>query len=156
MKLDQIDRKIIALLQAQGRLTNAKLSAEVGLSPASALERVKKLEKVGIIAGYNARIDYLSVGIGIVVQVEITLARHRQDAVKAFIKAVQDVEQILECQHVSGKADFLLRVAARDIEHYEHFILEILSALPGIQHIESMVVLSTVKQIEAVPVFNQV
>ena len=154
MKLDQIDRKIIALLQAQGRLTNSKLSKEVGLSPASALERVKKLENGGVITGYHARIDHRSIGVGILVQVEITLARHRQDAVKAFIDAVQDVEQILECHHVSGGADFLLRVAARDIEHYEHFILEILSALPGIQHIESMVVLSTVKQLEVLPVFN--
>ena len=154
MKLDQIDRKIITLLQVQGRLTNAKLSDEVGLSPASALERVKKLENGGVITGYKAGINPRSVGIGIVVQVEITLARHRQDAVKAFIGAVQSVEQILECHHVSGKADFLLLVAARDIEHYEHFILEILSALPGIQHIESMVVLSTVKQLEVLPIFN--
>ncbi|MCK4577983.1 MAG: Lrp/AsnC family transcriptional regulator [Candidatus Marinimicrobia bacterium] len=153
MKLDKIDQQILTLLQKQGRMTNAKLSKQVGLSAASALERVKKLERAGVINGYHAGVDYSAVGIGLVVLVEVTLARHRQDAVKQFIEAVQPVEQILDCHHVSGKADFLLHVVAKDIAHYEDFILETLSALPGLQHIESMVVLSTVKQSDAVPLY---
>lgn len=81
----------------------------------------------------------------------MTSLRHRWDAVKQFIKAFQTVDRILECHHVPGKADFLLRVVALDIPHHGNFILEILGILPGIQLIESKVVLSTVKDSEVVP-----
>jgi DNA-binding Lrp family transcriptional regulator len=151
-RLDSIDKKILMLLQEQGRITNAELSRKVGLSAASALERVKKLERRGIIKGYSAIVDHLAVGIGLLVMVEVTLARHQHDAIVRFIEAIQGVEDIIDCYHVTGRADYLLRVVARDIPSYELFVMETLSALPGIQHIETMMVLSAVKESKTTPI----
>ena len=151
-RLDDIDKKILMLLQEQGRITNAELSRKVGLSAASALERVKKLERRGIIKGYRADLDHMAVGIGLLVLVEVVLARHQHDAIVKFVDAVQQVDEIIECFHVTGRADYILRVVARDIPSYELFVVETLSALPGIQHIETMMVLSTVKESKTLPI----
>ena len=152
MKLDQIDKKILTLLQERGRITNSELSKQVGLSAASALERVKKLERRCVIKGYHASLDPAAVGIGLVILVEVTLARHQHDAIVRFVEAIQGVDEILACYHVTGRADYLLRVVAKDIPSYEMFVLETLSALPGVQHLESMMVLSPVKESKAVPI----
>ncbi len=151
-KLDSIDKKILALLQQRGRMTNAELSKQVGLSAASALERVKKLERGGVIKGYHARLDPAAVGIGLVIRVEVTLARHQHDAIVRFIEAIQKVDEIVDCYHVTGRADYLLRVVAKDIPNYELFVMETLSTLPGVQHIETMMVLSAVKESKSLPI----
>ncbi len=151
-KLDSIDKKILALLQQRGRMTNAELSKQVGLSAASALERVKKLERGGVIKGYHARLDPAAVGIGLVIRVEVTLARHQHDAIVRFIDAIQKVDEIVDCYHVTGRADYLLRLVAKDIPSYELFVMETLSALPGVQHIETMMVLSAVKESKSLPI----
>ncbi len=151
-KLDSIDKKILALLQQRGRMTNAELSKQVGLSAASALERVKKLERGGVIKGYHARLDPAAVGIGLVILVEVTLARHQHDAIVRFIEAIQKVDEIVDCYHVTGRADYLLRVVAKDIPSYELFVMETLSTLPGVQHIETMMVLSAVKESKSLPI----
>ena len=151
-KLDNIDKKILALLQERGRMTNAELSKQVGLSAASVLERVKKLERGGVIRGYHARLDPAAVGIGLVILVEVTLARHQHDAIVRFVEAVQTVDEIVDCYHVTGRADYLLRVVAKDIPSYELFVMETLSALPGVQHIETMMILSAVKESKSLPI----
>ncbi len=151
-KLDSIDKQILALLQKRGRMTNAELSKQVGLSAASALERVKKLERGGVIRGYHARLDPAAVGIGLVILVEVTLARHQHDAIVRFIEAVQTVDEIVDCYHITGRADYLLRVVAKDIPSYELFVMETLSALPGVQHIETMMILSAVKESKTLPI----
>lgn len=151
-KMDAIDKKILTLLQERGRMTNAELSKQVGLSAASALERVKKLERGGVITGYHASLDHTAVGIGLLILVEVTLSRHRHDAIVRFVQAVQEVDEIVACYHVTGRADYLLRVVAKDIPSYELFIMETLSALPGVQHIETMMVLSAVKESKSLPI----
>ncbi len=151
-KLDSIDKKILTLLQEQGRMTNSELSKQVGLSAASALERVKKLERTGVIRGYHARLDHTAVGIGLVILVEVTLARHQHDAIVRFVEAVQKVDEIMDCYHITGRADYLLRVVARDIPSYELFVMETLSTLPGVQHIETMMILSAVKESKSLPI----
>ncbi len=151
-KLDSIDKKILTLLQQRGRMTNAELSKQVGLSAASALERVKKLERGGVIRGYHARLNHTAVGISLVILVEVTLARHQHDAIVRFVEAVQKVDEIVDCYHVTGRADYLLRVVAKDIPGYELFVMETLSALPGVQHIETMMVLSAVKESKPLPI----
>ncbi len=151
-KLDSIDKQILALLQERGRMTNAELSKLVGLSAASVLERVKKLERGGVIRGYHARLDPAAVGIGLVILVEVTLARHQHDAIVRFVEAVQSVDEIVDCYHITGRADYLLRVVAKDIPSYEQFVMETLSALPGIQHIETMMILSAVKESKSLPI----
>ncbi len=154
-KLDAIDKKILTLLQEQGRMTNSELSKQVGLSAASALERVKKLERTGVIKGYHARLDHTAVGIGLVILVEVTLARHQHDAIVRFIEAVQTVDEIVDCYHVTGRADYLLRLVAKDIPSYELFVMETLSALPGVQHIETMMILSAVKEAKPLPIMAE-
>jgi DNA-binding Lrp family transcriptional regulator len=154
-KLDHIDKKILTLLQERGRITNAELSRQVGLSAASALERVKKLERGGVIKGYHASLDHTAVGIGLVILVEVILARHQHDAIVRFIEAIQDVDEILACYHVTGRADYLLRVVAKDIPSYEMFVMETLSALPGVQHLETMMVLSAVKDSHTIPIMAE-
>ena len=151
-KLDSIDKKILALLQERGRMTNTELSKQVGLSAASALERVKKLERGGVIRGYHARLDPAAIGIGLVILVEVTLARHQHDAIVRFVEAVQSVDKIVDCYHITGRADYLLRVVAKDIPSYELFVMETLSALPGVQHIETMMILSAVKESKSLPI----
>ena len=151
-KLDSIDKQILALLQEHGRITNSELSKQVGLSAASALERVKKLERAGVIRGYHANLDHAAVGIGLVMLVEVVLARHQQDAIMKFVEAVQTVDEIIGCYHVTGRADYILRVVARDIPRYEMFVIEKLSALPGVQHIETMMILSAVKESRSMPI----
>ncbi|MFC1484341.1 Lrp/AsnC family transcriptional regulator [Candidatus Neomarinimicrobiota bacterium] len=151
-RLDSIDKKILMLLQEQGRITNAELSRKVGLSAASALERVKKLERKGVIKGYRAELDHIAVGVGLLVLVEVVLARHQHDAIVKFVDAVQQVDEIINCYHVTGRADYILKVAARDIPAYEQFVVETLSSLPGIQHIETMMVLSAVKESKTLPI----
>jgi len=151
-KLDSIDKQILTLLQQRGRITNAELSKQVGLSAASALERVKKLERGGVIRGYHARLDPAAVGIGLVILVEVTLARHQHDAIVRFVEAVQSVDKIVDCYHITGRADYLLRVVAKDIPSYELFVMETLSALPGVQHIETMMILSAVKESKSLPI----
>ena len=149
--IERKDRKILAILQERGRMTNAELSKQVGLSAASALERVKKLERGGIIRGYRALLDHAAAGIGLVVLVEVVLARHEHDAIGKFTRAAQEVEAIVTCYHVTGRADYILRVVAKDIASYERFVLDTLSVLPGIQHLETMVILSAVKETWSLP-----
>ena len=84
--------------------------------------------------------------------VEVFLARHQHEAIVKFVDAVQQVDEIIECFHVTGRADYIRRVVARDIPSYELFVVETLSALPGIQHIETMMVLSTVKESKTLPI----
>ena len=145
-KIDAIDQKILLNLQANGRITNSELAKRVGLSPAPTLERVKKLERQGVITGYQARLDPGMVGVGIQTFVEVTLARHGHDIIFEFIKATKDIPEIIGCYYVTGRADFLLRVAARDMKDYENFLLHKLTTIPNIQHVETMIMLSNFKE----------
>ncbi len=155
MSLDKIDRKILRILQSDGRITNAELAERIGISPSPTLERVRKLERNGIIRKYVALINPAAVGVETSTFVEVTLSRHGQDEVMAFMKAVEAVPEILECHHVTGDADFLLKIAVRNIPAYEDLVLHTLTALPHIQHLKSMVVLSTMKNETSLPIFEE-
>jgi Lrp/AsnC family leucine-responsive transcriptional regulator len=152
MALDKTDRKILRILQSDGRITNADLAERIGISPPPTLERVRKLERNGIIRRYAALINPLAVGVETFTFVEVTLSRHGQDAVMAFMKAVEGVPEILECHHITGDADFLLKIAVRNIPAYEDLVLHTLTALPHIQHLKSLVVLSTLKNETSLPI----
>jgi len=155
MILDKTDRKILRILQADGRITNAELAERIGISPPPTLERVRKLERNGIIRKYAALINPIAVGVETFTFVEVTLSRHGQDSVLAFMKAVDSVPEILECHHVTGDADFLLKIAVRNIPAYEDLVLHKLTALPHIQHLKSMVVLSTLKNETSLPIVDE-
>ena len=149
--LDEVDVQILNLLQRDGRITNADLAKAVSLSPPSVLQRVRVLEKAGLIRGYHALLDYERLGLRITAMVGITLALHQDMAIERFRKAIQDVPEILECHHVSGDYDFLLKVVVRDMRAYEVFIREHLSRIKGVGQIRTSFVLGTPKYTTEVP-----
>lgn len=145
MNLDSIDYKILQILQKNGRITNSELANQINMSPPPTLERVKKLEKKGYIKKYVALLDPASVGIKNFTFVEVTLSRHGKDVVAGFIKEINKIDEVMECHHITGDADFLLKIATNDIAGYEELLLRKLTSLENIQHLKTLVVLSTMK-----------
>ena len=146
MKIDATDIKILKILQRNGRITNSALAKEIRISPPPTLERVKKLEKNGVIKKFVALLNPWTVGIGTHTFVEVTLRGHTKENVTAFIAATQEMDEIMECHHVTGDADFLLKIAVEDIPAYEQLILHKLTTLPNVSNLKTMVVLSTFKE----------
>lgn len=151
MKLDEINRRILVLLQEDGSITNAELARRIGLAPASTLERVRRMEQKGIIAKYVAVVDPEKVGMPITAFVEIAMSDHSAAAIDLFANAVAEIPEILECHHVAGEKDFVLKVVTEDIRSYEKVALEKIATMPNIGHITTVFVLSTVKRAGGVP-----
>jgi Lrp/AsnC family transcriptional regulator, leucine-responsive regulatory protein len=151
-KLDQIDHKLLEILQSNGKITNAQLSKEVGLSPAPTLERVKKLENTGIIESYHAQIDREKVGLGVMTFVQVTLSGHRKAITETFVSTIESVPEITECHHVTGSCDFLLKVIARDIASYQKLIMETINEIEVVASTQTMVILSTFKNSKVLPI----
>ncbi|WP_224998121.1 Lrp/AsnC family transcriptional regulator [Cesiribacter sp. SM1] len=150
-KLDQIDRKILEILQNNAKITNAQLSKEVGLSPAPTLERVKKLEQTGIIESYHAKLDPAKIGLGVSTFVHVGLKGHNKENIEVFLSAIRGIDEIIECHHVTGTGDFILRVIAKDITSYQRLMLEKVSEIPVVDNLQSMVILSTFKEKKSMP-----
>jgi len=150
--IDNIDKKILDLLQDNGRITNAQLAKEVGLSPPPMLERVRKLEKNGIIRKYVALVDPKKLNRGTVAFVAVSLRFHRQDDIQEFVIEIQKFPEVLECHHIAGEEDYLLKVIIRDIEEYEQFLREKLTRFSGISRIKTYFILNTLKQDTKIPV----
>ena len=149
--LDETDIQILLLLQKEGRITNADLAKSVGLSPPSVLQRVRILEKAGLIRGYHAILDAEKLGLKITAMVMITLSLHQEQPIERFRRSVQDIPEILECYHVSGDCDFLLKVVVRDMKAYELFVREKLSKIKGIQQIRTSFVFGVNKHTTIIP-----
>lgn len=145
MGIDKIDRQILDILQENGRISNAELARRINMSPPPTLERVKKLERSGIIQNYVALTNPAKLGLTCFTFVEVTLVRHGREGVERFMAAITTLSEVMECHHITGGADFLLKVASKDIPDYEKFVLHKLTALPEVQHLKTMVVLSTLK-----------
>jgi Lrp/AsnC family leucine-responsive transcriptional regulator len=121
MKLDAIDRRILAALQTDGRMTNNDLADLVGLSPSPCLRRVRALEAAGIIKGYAALLDPLLLGLGTSVFVRVWLTGQDDETVQRFNDSILDLPHVVECHMMAGDCDFLLRVVASDLEAYRRF-----------------------------------
>ena len=152
IKLDLTDRKILELLQANSNITNAQLAQEIGLSPAPTLERVKKLETAGVIRSYHAVVDAGSVGLGVSTFVMASLKGHNKENITKFMKAIEDIAEIVECHHVTGQADFILKIVCTDIPSYQNLMLEKVSNIEVVDNLQSMVILSTFKDTKMVPI----
>jgi Lrp/AsnC family transcriptional regulator, leucine-responsive regulatory protein len=151
-KIDDIDKKILEILQARAKITNAKLSEEIGLSPAPTLERVKKLEQMGIISSYHAKLNTEKIGLGVTTFVLATLVGHNRANIEGFIEAIEKIPEVIECHHITGAGDFILKVIAKDISSYQKLMLEKVSDIPQVDNMQSMVVLSTFKDSKVIPV----
>jgi Lrp/AsnC family leucine-responsive transcriptional regulator len=151
-KLDGIDRKILAALQENGRLSIADLSERVGLSPSPASRRVGLLEEAGVIDRYVAVVNQRAVGLPVSVFVSIKLASQQEEALNAFGEAIRQWPEVVECYLMTGPRDYLLRVVVADLESYERFLKRKLTRLDGIASIESSFALEQVKYTNVLPV----
>ena len=155
MKLDRIDFNILRILQERGRITNAQLASEVGLSPAPTLERVRKLEAGGLIQSFHARVNGASLGLNIIVFIEVKLNYHNHFRIEQFIETISGIPEIVEAYHITGNGDFLLKMYTDSIGGYQQFIIDKLSKIDGVGHIESKVVMETVKNEMSLPLTEE-
>ncbi len=143
--LDAIDRRIVAELQIDARLTNVELAERIGLSPSPCLRRVKRLEATGVIAGYRAVLKRQQVGLGFSVFVAVKLSGHANESALAFEKAVTAIDEVIGFHLVSGEADYLLEVVVPDLQRYQRFLVGKLLALPIVREVHSNIAIQTLK-----------
>ncbi len=151
-ELDATDRMILDLLQRDGSLSNADLARAVGLTPPPTLERVKKLESAGFIRGYAAIVDAEKLGYGTIAFVSVVLESHKLDTSVRFRNACEKIPEVLECHHIAGDEDFLLKVVSSGPADYERFVLGTLTKIPGIEKVKTTFVLSSSKMTTRIPV----
>jgi DNA-binding Lrp family transcriptional regulator len=151
IKLDPIDKIIVEKLQANAKITNSQLAQEIGLSPAPTLERVRKLENAGIINSYHADIDIEKLGLGVGIFILISLSSHKKNQIKSFVDQINQIPEVVECHHITGSGDFLLKVLTKNISTYQELILEKLVDIDEIGNMQSMVILSTFKDSKVMP-----
>jgi Lrp/AsnC family transcriptional regulator, leucine-responsive regulatory protein len=155
IKLDKTDLKILRILQNNGKITNIQLSNDIGLSPAPTLERVRKLENSGIIKSYHAVVNAAKLGVNITTFMQVTLSYHKANAIQSFKNEVDAIDEIVECYHVTGQGDFLLKVVTQDIHTYERLILDKITNIEGIGQIQTIMVLSCFKDSKTLPMDYQ-
>ncbi len=144
-KLDRCDLNILRVLQLNGRISNVDLSQKVNLSPAPCLVRVKRLEQDGIIQRYRAELDPVSLGLGLLAFVEITLDRTTPDVFDKFKQAIQTIAEIEECHMVAGGFDYLIKVRCADMDGYRRILGEKIATISGISQTHTYVVMEQVK-----------
>ena len=144
IELDATDRKIVNLLQGDGRMTNADVAERVHLSQSACLRRVHRLQEQGVIAGYAMLLNQEAVGLRTNVFVEVSLHSQSEDRLDEFETAVRKVPAVMECYLMAGDADYLLRVAVTDVQDYERIHKEYLSRLPNVSRIRSIFAMRTV------------
>jgi DNA-binding Lrp family transcriptional regulator len=150
--MDRSDVALLEALQADSSLSIAELAERVALSSSACHRRIKALEQAGVIAGYGARLDPRRLGLTVEVFVEITLNSQSRETMDRFERAVGDFDDILECHLMSGSADYLLRLAVRDLEQYDLIHRDCLARLPGVSSTRSSFSLRRIKQMRGYPV----
>ncbi len=149
--MDRIDHAILRTLQADGRITIQALARTVGLSPSPCLRRVRLLERAGTIRGYTAVIDERQYGLAITAFLRVRLDRHSDERVARFEKAVNGIDEVLECHVLAGDFDYMLRILVADLQAYERFIRKHIHTIPGIAAIETAFAYGTIKRSSVLP-----
>jgi len=149
--MDDIDRRILARLQQDGRISNQQLAEDTGISTAACWRRMRALEESGVIARYAALLDRNAVDMGFCSYVHVSLSRHEKRNVARFEEAVEARPEVLECYATTGDSDFTLKVVTRDIHSYDRFLEEFLFTLPGISQIRSSITLREIKSVTTLP-----
>src|SRR5579859_7197777 len=152
MELDSIDRKILRVLQRDGRVQNAILANAVGLSPSPCLRRVRLLEESGIIDRYAALLNPAAVGLGFTVFVRVTLDRQDKVSVEHFASEIMKSDNVLECYLMSGSYDYLLRVVVADLDDYQRFQMEELTVIDGVRNVHTEIPLKKIKATSEFPI----
>lgn len=151
-ELDRIDRRILAALQADGRLTNQALSERVALSPSACLARVRRLEQRGVIQGYHARLDPFALDVGLVLYAEVTLKGHSPEELSHFERAIIDIPAIVEASHMTGAYDYLLKVVTADLAEWTKIAEELTSSGIGVDRINTHVMMNKPKFFVGYPI----
>jgi Lrp/AsnC family transcriptional regulator, leucine-responsive regulatory protein len=149
--MDEIDRRILLELQADGRMTNQDLAQRINLSPAACHDRVKRLRERGVIKAYTAIVDPVEVGLPLLIFVEVHLEKTTRDMCEAFSLALSKVPQVLECHMVAGGFDYLIKARVKDMAAYRVFLGESLMELPGVRETRTYAVLEEVKSTTVLP-----
>jgi len=151
-ELDRIDRKILGILQRNGRIAVTELSEQVGLSPTPCAERIRRMEREGTITGYHARVDPAALGLKLLVFVEIKLSAKSGDVFDRVKRELQFVPQVLECHLVSGDFDYLIKARIREMSEYRQLLGDVLKKLPGAAESRSYVVMEEIRESLELPV----
>ncbi len=149
--IDSIDRRILASLQDDGRLSNLDLADKIGLSPSPCSRRVRLLEEDGFIRRYVALLDPAAIDLPVHVFVNVTLEKQVKANLETFERSILDRPEVMECYLMTGEADYLLRVVVPDLAAYEHFVLDHLTHIPGVASIKSSFALKQVQYRTALP-----
>lgn len=151
MKLDDAERAILAALQTDARMTNAELARRIGLSESPCFRRVKALEKAGVIRRYAARVDRRKLGLAVTAFVEVKMERQPDAATEEFLARVRAEPYIIECHAMSGSHDYLMKVVARNIDHFSTLCMQRILKFPGVSNIQSSFSLDEIKVDAVVP-----
>ncbi|SNS46246.1 transcriptional regulator, AsnC family [Ekhidna lutea] len=154
--MDDIDKKLVVLLQENGKLTMKELSAELGLSITPIYERLKRLERKGVITGYHASVNPKKAGFGFEVFSSVTLESHKADYLREFEVEISKFPEVMECYHLAGSFDFLLKVLVNNMDGYADFVNKKLAKLDNIRLVQSMMVLKKVKQTDVLPLVDKI
>ena len=153
MKLDRYERKILQLLQQDGRITNQELAERVGLSPAPCLRRVRSLEERGIISGYRALLNAKKLGLSLMAILQISMDRHTPERFENFDARIRELPEVLECLLITGQdADYMLKEIVHDMESYQELLLNKITRIEGVSGVHSSFVMRQVVNTTVVPV----
>lgn len=150
--LDAIDRRILIELQAHGRLPIVELANRINLTKTPCAERVRRLERTGVIKGYRAELDPEMLGAGFVIIVHVTLSQTSDDALEHFNTAVKRIPEVQSCYMLAGQFDYMLKIRTSDIGHYRNVLGDQVSKLPGVQQTNSFVVMEEVMDNKTIPI----
>jgi DNA-binding Lrp family transcriptional regulator len=150
-RLDQIDRRILSLLQAEGRMTNVELASRVGISPPPCLRRVRALEQAGFIRGYHAALDPQRLGFEVTVFAQVRLRSQAEADLRAFEDLVRGWPIVRECHMLNGEVDFILKCVAPDLKAFQSFLTESLTPAPNVASVKTSLVIRSGKTEPGVP-----
>ena len=150
--MDQLDLRILQALQEDGRRPNADLAREFGVAPSTTLERIRRLEEQGTLQGFGARIDRRKLGLNVQAMVSITLAKTNAEAIRPFEEGIRSIPFVRACYHISGRFDYLVYLAARDLDHLGQLVKARIGAIPGVARTETFLVFSEIKSDRGWPV----
>ena len=145
-KLDRIDIAILEILKENSKIGTKEVALQVGLTVTPTYERIRRLEKTGVITGYTARVDKKSIGKGLQVFCQISLKEHNLDLLESFEQKVVSFEEVSACYHIAGDHDYALLIEVADVREYEDFLKQSLATIPSIMNVQSSFVMSAIKE----------
>ncbi|MGK6355024.1 Lrp/AsnC family transcriptional regulator [Sphingomonas sp. DT-207] len=152
MRFDDIDVRILGLLQDNGRMTNVELAERVGLTAPPCLRRVRALEQQGAITGYHAALEPAALGYNLTVFAMVSLKSQAESDLRAFEQLVAGIPEVRECHMLNGEIDFILKIVAQDLQSFQQILTTRLTTAPNVEHVKTSLTIRTSKALPGVPV----